>query len=121
MNRTPQPLLRFEAQPRQDAEGRFCLDDLHRAFGADPTHAPAMFLRDEQTQRLIEALHDEADGDDADPVAIHFGHDGGTFVARELAYAYAAWVNPEFMAKMIDEAMHDGVAEGMLDDLFPEQ
>ena len=42
-----------------DAEGRFSLNDLHKAAGGDKKHQPANFLRMDQTQELISELADE--------------------------------------------------------------
>ncbi|NYA48842.1 DNA-binding protein, partial [Haemophilus haemolyticus] len=31
----------YDTQIRQDEQGRFCLNDLHRASGGNPIHAPS--------------------------------------------------------------------------------
>lgn len=41
----------------QDADGRFSLNDLHRASGGEEKNKPSNFLRSEQTQKLIEAIN----------------------------------------------------------------
>ncbi len=37
---------------RQDSEGRYCLNDLHKAAGSDPRHQPTNWLRLSTTQEL---------------------------------------------------------------------
>lgn len=104
-------------QPEQDDEGRFRLDDVHRAYGSAPRHAPTQFLRDEQTRRLIAALEDDDDCSIA-PVNTTYQHDGGTFVARELVYAYVGWVDPEFLFRMIESVMNEPRIIEAFNDLF---
>lgn len=108
---------------RQDEVGRYCLNDLHKAAGGEVRHRPNQWLRSQRAQKLVEAINRSALTDaqfraseqnqgltDAPPVA-HFrateqnqalmtykGGDGrqGTYVCKELVYAYAMWVSPDF-------------------------
>ena len=41
---------------RQGSEGRFCLNDLHKAAGGEKAHQPSDFLRQQKTQELITEL-----------------------------------------------------------------
>lgn len=43
---------------RQDPEGRYCLNDCHKASGGDPSKAPGQWLVNKQTQALIAELTD---------------------------------------------------------------
>ena len=88
---------------RQDQAGRFCLNDLHRAAGAEPHHQPGKFIFNKGTAELIEAL--QANSPDSEislkPVAAERGRYGGTYVVKELVYAYAMWISPRFHLQVI--------------------
>ena len=85
---------------RQDAEGRYCLNDCHKASGGSANKRPGEWLRNEQTQSLIRELTDA--GISASPVSsIKGGPEQGTYVAKELVYAYAMWINPAFHLAVI--------------------
>lgn len=97
---------------KTDAEGRYCLNDLHRAAGGEERHAPWRFLRLDTTVELIDELQSTTSGG-LEPVAAKAGRYGGTFVARELVFAYAMWVSPKFHLEVIrayDRLATDGVA-----------
>ncbi|MGN8346336.1 KilA-N domain-containing protein [Pseudomonas sp. SMV71] len=81
---------------RQDLEGRYCLNDLHRAAGKEKRHAPSYWLAIQQTGELIAEL--ETTGI---PVVTIEGRNGGTFVMKELVYAYAMWVSAKFHLQVI--------------------
>lgn len=81
---------------RQDSEGRYSLNDLHRASGAEKRHGPSYWLGTQQTRELIAEL--ETTGI---PVVTLEGRNGGTFVAKELVYAYAMWISAAFHLKVI--------------------
>lgn len=85
---------------RKDADGRYCLNDLHRAAGGEKRHQPSDWLRIKQTQELIAELGPpEIPGG---PLAIvNDGRNNGTFVTKELVYAYAMWISPAFHLKVI--------------------
>ncbi|WP_233114914.1 KilA-N domain-containing protein [Aggregatibacter actinomycetemcomitans] len=41
---------------KQDSQGRYCLNDLHRASGGNPIHAPSQFLRLKGTKDFVSVL-----------------------------------------------------------------
>jgi len=94
---------------RQDAEGRYCVNDLHRAAGGEKRHQPSDWMRLQQTQELVSELEKETPGipgvsereTTGISVVILEGRNGGTFVALELVYAYANWISPAFYLKVI--------------------
>jgi len=81
---------------KQDAEGRYCLNDLHRAGGGLKKNGPSYWMTNAQTKELIAEL-----ATTGIPVATLEGANGGTFVAKELVYAYAMWISPSFHLKVI--------------------
>lgn len=86
---------------RQDAEGRYCLNDCHRAAGGDKAKQPANFLRLDATQALALEIYHSSDVR-SDPIEVlNGGTNPGTYVARELVYAYAMWISPSFHLTVI--------------------
>lgn len=92
----------------QDSKGRFCLNDLHKAAGEQQKHRPKYWLENQQTIELIAEL--AAGGippsekiNDLEPVNIvkGFGEKQGTYVIKELVYAYAMWISPKFHIQVI--------------------
>jgi phage antirepressor YoqD-like protein len=82
---------------RTDADGRYCLNDLHRASGSEKRHGPSYWLTNAQTRALVEEI-----GTTGIPaVASTEGSAGGTYVAKELVYAYAMWISPSFHLRVI--------------------
>jgi phage antirepressor YoqD-like protein len=82
---------------RQDAAGRFSMNDLHRAAGAEKRHQPSDWLRLQQTQALVAELEREAPGIPGTVVVVGVG----TFACRELVIAYAAWISPAFHLRVL--------------------
>jgi hypothetical protein len=80
---------------RRDAEGRYCLNDLHKAAGGEEKSRPNQFLRIDQTVALI------AEIETAQMCAVKTtaGRNGGTYVVKQLVYSYAMWVSPSFVAR----------------------
>ena len=87
-----------ETQIRQ-LDGLYSLNDLHKASGGERQHQPSNFIRLDQTQALI------AEIDKSSEVRISHkmqrGAHGGTYVCKELVYAYANWISPAFYLRMI--------------------
>ena len=82
---------------RTDEEGRFCLNDLHKAAGHEKRHAPSYWLANQQTADLISKLSDTGI-----PVSTQKGgRRQGTYVCKELVYAYAMWISADFHLKVI--------------------
>ncbi|SHG32150.1 KilA-N domain-containing protein [Pantoea sesami] len=83
----------------QDAEGRYSINDLHKAAGGHDNIKPVFWLRLDQVKRLIETLKVQICT--FSPVKIVRGCKGGTYVCKELVYAYAMWIDAEFYLKVI--------------------
>ncbi|EMA1799445.1 KilA-N domain-containing protein [Cronobacter turicensis] len=82
---------------RRDPEGRYCLNDLHRAAGGERRHEPTLWRNLQQTGEMVQLLSDTGI-----PVSVIKGGAGqGTFVCKELVYSYAMWISPEFNLKVI--------------------
>lgn len=74
---------------KQDAQGRYCLNDLHKASGGDPKNQPALFFRLDSTEELVNELLQSTDMQTAPLQAVRGGKTPGTYVVKELVYAYA--------------------------------
>jgi hypothetical protein len=85
---------------RQDAEDRFCLNDLHQASGGTLKHKPANFLRLDSTNELVEEINRCSEMRNAINVK-QGGTNQGTFVVKELVYAYAMWISAKFHLQVI--------------------
>jgi hypothetical protein len=96
-------LTLFNTQIRQ-LDGLFSLNDLHAASGNGLKHKPANFMRLDSTTDLIEEIRCSdlsitpartIKGNRAD------GIPQGTYVCRELVYAYAMWISAKFHLHVI--------------------
>lgn len=95
---TPSLLLKISNVPvRQDSAGRFSLNDLHKAAGGYQKLRPKYWLENHQTKELI----GEMEKGGIPPISTSLGRTGGTYVAKELVYAYAMWISPAFHLKVI--------------------
>lgn len=89
---------------RQDTEGRYCLNDLHRSAGGEKKHGPSYWLANEQTKELIAELSVTGNPVTAKEQALKIyqgGTNQGTYVCKELVYAYAMWISATFHLKVI--------------------
>lgn len=80
-------------------DGLYSLNDLHQAAGGEAKHKPANFMRLDTTQALVAEIQ-VSDMSLAEKT-IHGGNNRGTYVVKELVYAYAMWINPAFHLKVI--------------------
>lgn len=121
---------------KTDSEGRYCLNDFHKAalaggFGGKSLYRDCNAFFDKrygQGAELAEQLNIEAQtrGNHAFKSVVQSrGRYGGTYVCKELVYAYAMWISPKFHLKVInffDRGMTEGVAvadhavDNLLDD-----
>lgn len=89
----------------QDQYGRYCLNDLHKASGSEVKNKPSNFLQNDKTQELVAELIDAENPSSVniEPVsAIRGGIGQGTYVVKELVYAYAMWISAKFHLKVIN-------------------
>ena len=125
LNPNNQPLVIGEFSIRQDEDGRYCLNDLHKASGDDKKHFPAYFLRNQQTKDLIDVIEGEKDdmqicisknsnsanshssksnhyeNSHSAVKVINGGNSKGTYVVKELVYSYAMWISAKFHLMVI--------------------
>lgn len=80
---------------RQDDQGRYCLNDLHKAAGNENKNRPSLWLKNQQTVELI------AEIEKAGIPAIQSKQQLGTFAVKDLVYVYAMWISPAFTLKVI--------------------
>ncbi|GEK46020.1 hypothetical protein HPA02_03030 [Bisbaumannia pacifica] len=114
-------LLIADTSIKTDAEGRYCLNDLHRAAGGESRHQPAFFMKRPETVELLAELNSSAQ--QISPVESKRGRSGGTFVCKQLVYTYAMWVSAKFHMKVVDffdrgQTQGIAVADHAADDLL---
>lgn len=102
---------------RVDAQGRYCLNDLHKAAiatgKATDSQAPAQFLKSDKVQEFIAALDadPQCDGnrtaqkisDVTKSTSVHSvkgGKSQGTYAVEIVAIRYAAWIDPTFEVRV---------------------
>lgn len=96
------------AKVKTDDSARFSLNDLHKAAGGENRHRPSIWLENQQTQALIAEL------EKAGIPAFESKQRQGTFVVKELVYAYAMWLSPAFNLTVI--RAFDSLAMGQIED-----
>ncbi|GAN72094.1 hypothetical protein ASY01nite_13800 [Acetobacter syzygii] len=103
---------------RQDAEGRYCLNDCFKAAGLPASKGPNEWAKNAQTEALIEELR--SGGISPDPknvVSTGPNATRGTYVVKELVYAYAMWISPSFNLQVI--RAFDALVTGQIPDAAP--
>ena len=99
VNPNTQPLVIGDFQIRQDEDGRYCLNDLHKASGGEDRHKPKYWAAISQTKELVQ----EVCKGGISPLepnqvikTVHGGNNRGTYVIEDLVYSYAMWVSAKF-------------------------
>lgn len=107
-NQNNQPLVIGDFSIRQDEDGRYCINDLHKASGGAEKHKPYNFMRNQQTKDLIAEIEREnmmLKSEHHKSKAINTvkgkGLSQGTFVVKELVYYYAMWISAKFHLTVI--------------------
>ena len=94
----------------------FNINDLHKASGGEDRHAPRRWLQNQQTTELIEELSKDGNPSLKENQQViqvnHGGSNRGTFVCKELVYAYATWISAKFFLLVI--RTFDAVVSGSL-------
>ena len=85
----------------KDAEGRYSLNDLHKAAGKEHRHLPNYWFELQQAKELIEEILNTGFPVIKNPVDSKKGRYGGTYVCKELVYSYAMWISAAFALKVI--------------------
>lgn len=106
-------LVVYSKTIRQDNDGRYRLNDLHKASGGEVKDQPHNWLRIDATKALIDEIRNSSDMGSL-PVASQEGRNGGTYVCKELVYAYAMWISPAFHLRVI--RAYDALVLGQVDE-----
>lgn len=91
---------------RQNLNALFCLNDLHHAAGGEARHKPSEWLRRRETNELIEELAKPgisglAKAGISALAVTKGGNTPGTWACTEMVYAYATWISPKFLLKVV--------------------
>ncbi|MCS2155412.1 KilA-N domain-containing protein [Scandinavium sp. H11S7] len=80
-----------------DEFGRFNLNAIHAASGANPSKRPGNWLRSARAKRLVE-LNSDAQKRATLTIQGNFedGRTQGTYAVEPILYAYAEWINVRF-------------------------
>ena len=103
-----------DVKVKTDKDSRYSLNDLHKAAGAESRHQPAFFLRRPEIIELVDELENSAPQQSIAPIETTSGRKGGTFVCKELVYAYAMWVSPVFHLRVL--RVYDALVDGRIED-----
>lgn len=88
-------LIICDTKITQDDEGRYSLNDLHKASGGKVKDLPNKFMASKSFKDLISILN--AENSAFNPVIRKKGrYNGGTWICKELVYKYAMWVDANF-------------------------
>lgn len=97
----------FGKNIRKDEEGRFSLNDLHKAAmatgHATDGHRPSKFMRNDSVQAFIVAIggNFENNAHAAAPIrVVKGGSNPGSFACAEILFEYAKWISAAVCAEL---------------------
>jgi len=103
-------------------DGLYCLNDLHKASGAEKKNGPSYWMALKQTNDVALAvmMNSDTDMSVSDVVkTIKGGKDQGTYACKEMVYSYAMWLSPEFHLAVIKA--YDALVTGQLEEMQRQQ
>lgn len=93
--------LSILSKPIRFSNGLYSLNDLHRVSGNADKNTPFRFMRLETTQYLIDEIKQTPDLVFEPFTQKRGGKNSGTWACKELVYAYAMWISPQFHLQVI--------------------
>ena len=103
-------------------DGLYCLNDLHKASGADKKNGPSYWLSLKSTNDMALEILKSSDTDMSvsDVVTTIKGGKGqGTYAIKEMVYSYAMWISPAFHLHVV--RAYDAQVTGQIDELNRQQ
>jgi hypothetical protein len=95
----------FETDVHLDADGRFSLNDIHKAAmakgHATDSQRPANFLKSAPVSAYIQEIDRDATGI-ASVLSLKGGKHQGTYAVRLVALRYAGWLSPKVEVEVYD-------------------
>lgn len=82
---------------KMNEDGMYCLNDLHKASGGEEKNKPSNWIATSQVKELESEILNA--GNQA--IKKSAGRYGGTYVCKELVYAYAMWISAKFNLEVI--------------------
>lgn len=82
---------------KMNDDGMYCLNDLHKASGGAEKDKPKFWLDNKGTSELIGEIQKGGNP----PFKKVAGRYGGTYVCKEMVYAYAMWISAKFHLEVI--------------------
>lgn len=104
------PIVISDIRIHNDSEGRYSLNDLHKAAGGERRHEPSNWIALQQTTELINEILNTGIPV-FNPMVSKKGRYGGTYACKELVYSYAMWISAAFSLKVI--RAYDALVTGM--------
>lgn len=86
-----------QLEVKMNEDGMYCLNDLHKASGGLDKDKPSNWLATQQVKELESEILNAG----IQAIKKSAGRYGGTYVCKELVYAYAMWISPKFNLEVI--------------------